>query len=204
METHGGADAKKRLKVLAADEDQKALEGIAAILEELGHDVTSFAVGVSEAADRIIGDEPDLAVVVLHDDDGHALDLIEEITEYASGPVIALLESEDPEFVQAAAKRGIYAYARPINPSTVQSAIEIAVRRHSEISTLTEQVDRLENALERRAIIERAKGILMERHSLGDRAAFEMLRTHARSHQRSVVELSRSVTEGHALLPPQR
>ena len=118
-----------------------------------------------------------------------------------TGPVIALLESEDPRFVGAAAERGIFAYVRPINPATVQSAIEIAVRRHAEIATLTEQVDRLENALERRAIIERAKGILMERHSLADRAAFEMLREHARSHSRSVVEIARSVEEGHALLP---
>ena len=59
----------------------------------------------------------------------------------------------------------------------------------------------LESALDRRALIERAKGILMERHRLDERAAFEMLRDHARSSNRTVLEIARSVLDGHALLP---
>jgi response regulator NasT len=62
-------------------------------------------------------------------------------------------------------------------------------------------VEQLEGALDRRAVIERAKGILMERHSLDERAAFEMLRTHARSSNRRLVDIARAVNEGHALLP---
>ena len=50
-------------------------------------------------------------------------------------------------------------------------------------------------------MIERAKGILMERHSVDERAAFELLRAKARSSSRSVVDLSRAVLDGHALLP---
>ena len=53
-------------------------------------------------------------------------------------------------------------------------------------------------------MIERAKGILMERHGIDERAAFEHLRDHARSQSRRVVDVARAVTEGHALLPPQR
>lgn len=204
VEQRPAAEPPKRgLRILAADEDREALSSISSILSELGHQVTSYAVGVQEAAAQIASSDPDLAVVVLHDDDEHALDLIDEISEYASGPVIALLESEDPEFVGAAAQRGVSAYARPVNPATVQSAIEIAVRRHAELSRLSDQVVSLEGALERRAVIERAKGILMERHSLPDRAAFELLRGHARRENRTVVEVARAVTEGHALLPPR-
>jgi response regulator NasT len=50
-------------------------------------------------------------------------------------------------------------------------------------------------------VIERAKGILMERHSVDDRAAFELLRDHARSGNRRVVDVAQAVLEGHALLP---
>jgi response regulator NasT len=66
------------------------------------------------------------------------------------------------------------------------------------------QVGQLESALERRATIERAKGILMERHGLGEREAFERLRNHARSHNQTVVAVAQTVAEGHALLrePP--
>ena len=57
------------------------------------------------------------------------------------------------------------------------------MRRWREHHELAEQVARLETALERRALIERAKGILMERHNVDERAAFERLREHARSTQ---------------------
>jgi AmiR/NasT family two-component response regulator len=189
------------LRVLAADEDADALRGIAAVLRELGHEVTEFAVGTSEVADAIAREDPDASVVVVHRDDEHALNLIEEIVSFSRGPVVALLDAEDPEFIRRAAGLGIHAYAQPITPDAVQGALEVAVRRHAEQTELTDAVDQLESALERRAVIERAKGILMERHSVDERAAFELLRSKARSSSRSVVDLSRAVLDGHALLP---
>jgi response regulator NasT len=191
----------KGLRVLAADEDERALEETAAVLRELGHQVSAFAVRTEVAADAIAREDPDLSVVVVHRDDEHALDLIDEIVSFSSGPVVALLESEDPDFVRDAADRGIHAYARPITAASVQGAVEVAMRRHAEHSKLTETVDQLEDALERRAVIERAKGVLMERHSVDERAAFELLRSQARSTSRPVIELARAVLEGHALLP---
>ena len=172
----------------------------AGVLGRLGHDVTATAVELAQVTEAIAREEPELSVVVVHRDDEHALDLIEEITAFAGGPVIALLAEEDAEFVRRAAERGIYAAVRDGDPQALQSAIEIALRRHAETVRLVEQVDRLESALERRAVIERAKGILMERHGLNDRDAFDRLRSHARSHNRTVVDVAGSVNEGHALL----
>jgi len=202
-EAEAGESAVRQvgLRVLTADEDQAALEAIADLLRGLGHEVTACAVSLQEAAQMIAREDPDLAVVVVHEDDAHALDLIEEIGEYSSGPVVALLDGEDPEFVRAAAERGIFAYAWPVTPETVQGAIEVAVRRHAETARLSTQVDQLEHAMERRGTIERAKGIVMERHGVDAREAFELLRSHARARSRSVVEVARSVDEGHGLLP---
>jgi len=192
------------LRVLLADKDEGALRIAAALVRDLGHEVAEMAVGVQAAAEVIARDDPDLSIVVVYDDDSYALDLIEEISEYARGPVIAMVEKEDPEFVSAAAERGIYAYAREGMADSIQSAIEVAVRRHDDTLRLVEQVQRLESALERRALIERAKGILMERHGVGEREAFDRLRDHARSRNRTVVDVAASVSEGHALLPKAR
>jgi len=190
------------LRVLATDEDRAALDRTAGILRELGHEVTSYAVGVQEAVEKVAEDEPDLAVVVLHDGVEHALGLIDELAEWASGPVVALIDADDPgDFVSAAAERGIDAIARPVTPESVRGAIEVAVLRHSERRALTEEVAQLEGALQRRALIERAKGILMERHGIGEREAFELLRKQARSTSRPLVELAQAVLDGHALLP---
>ncbi|WCB95720.1 putative transcriptional regulatory protein pdtaR [Baekduia alba] len=162
--------------------------------------MTATAVDLAQVTEAIAREEPELSVVVVHRDDEHALDLVEEIEAFASGPVIALLSVEDAEFVRRAAERGIYAAVRDGDPEAIQSAIEIATRRHAETTRLAEQVDRLETALERRAVIERAKGIVMERHGLTDREAFDRLRAHARSNNRTVVDVARAVNDGHALL----
>jgi AmiR/NasT family two-component response regulator len=167
------------LRVLVADEDYEALDHLAKLLTELGHTVVARAIGVGELSLQINEDEPDIALVKLHDDDEHALDLIDEIVQDANCAVIALMEVPEPEFIARAAKSGIYA----------------------DVEKLSEEVDQLEGALGRRAVIERAKGILMERHSIDERSAFELLRVHARSNNRKLVEVAGAISDGHLLLP---
>jgi AmiR/NasT family two-component response regulator len=181
------------LRVLVADEDTRALDGVAAILRGLGHDVVARATSPAGVAAAIAEDRPQVAMVKLHGDDEHALDLIEELIEGGGCPVVALLDSEDPEFVARAAERGVIAYARPVEAESVRSALEIAVRRFAELADLGEAIDELEHAIARRATIERAKGILMERHGISDREAFEMLRSAARSNNRRVHDVAREV-----------
>jgi len=189
------------LHVLAADEDEGALQRTVELLRVLGHDVVGRAVTLGEVGSQISAEQPDMAVVHVHDDDEHALDLIAEITEAAGRPVIAIVDDPPPAFVRRAAERGIFAYAQPEDARDLQGAIEVAMRRHHETLELTRQVDRLESALERRAVIERAKGILMERHGKDETAAFAMLREQARRSNRTVIDLSRAIVDGHPLLP---
>jgi response regulator NasT len=194
-------DGTRHLRVLIADEDKDALDRLAQVLEQLGHEVAPYVVSVSEAVELIGTEDPDLAIVVVHQDDEHALALISETVEYASGPVIAQTRNGDVDFVAQAAERGISAWIESTTPEVVQGAIEVALRRYDETARLQVKVDQLESALERRALIERAKGILMERHELDERGAFELMRDHARAQSRRVVDVARAVTDGHALLP---
>ena len=189
------------LRVLIADENEAALRGLHDVLSQLGHEVTPYAVSVHEALELIAKEDPQVAIVVVHNDDDHALALIAEAVEYASGPVIAQMPDADVDFLARAAEAGIAAYAESMDPESIQGAIEVAVRRHRETMRLNEKVEQLESALERRGVIERAKGILMERHSVGERDAFELLRDHARASGRRVVDVAQSVLDGHALLP---
>jgi AmiR/NasT family two-component response regulator len=201
MPTTRGSSTGRHLRVLIADEDPDALQHLGSVLEELGHEVTPYGVSVADAIELISTEDPDLAIVVVHKDDEHALALIQETVEYASGPVIAQTRDGDVEFVARAAERGISAWIESTTPEIVQGAIEVALRRYEEASQLQVKVDQLETALERKAVIERAKGIVMERHGVDERAAFEMLRDHARAQSRRVVDVAVSVVDGHALLP---
>src|ERR687894_312357 len=197
-----GTEPERHLRVLLADESEDALTELCRVVEGLGHDVMPYAVSVHEAAELIAREDPDLACVMVHQDDDHALALISEVVEFHTGPVIAVLREADVEFVARAAEHGISAYIPDLTPSpeVVQGAIEVALRRYRENEDLSAKVTQLQTALDRRTTIERAKGILMERHRIDDREAFALLRDHARAQQRRVIEVAESVTEGHALL----
>ena len=197
--------SERNLRVLLADEDKSALERLAGVLDGLGHEVVPFAVSVQEAIDLIAREDPDLAIVVVHHDDQHGLALIGETVEFASGPVIVHLRAGDGlDVVARAADLGIAAYLDSSEPQDVQATIEVALRRYREEERLSRKIDQLETALARRATIERAKGILMERHQLDEREAFERLREHARAGSRRVVDVAQAVLDGHALLPGSR
>ena len=196
---------EKHLRILLANDRKEELRELGQVLESLGHEVTPFAVSVREAAELIAREDPDLAFVIFDGDDAHGLALISETVEFASGPVLVTVrEAESAQTVAKAAEMGIAGYVDSWAPQDLQGAIDVALARHREERRLNEKVDQLESALERRAVIERAKGILMERHSADDRAAFELLRDHARSGGRRVVDVAQSVLDGHALLPKSR
>src|SRR5215207_11092407 len=196
--------SEKNLRILLANERKEDLRVLGDVLDGLGHEVTPFAVSVAEAAELIAREEPDLAFVVLDGDDEHGLALIAETVTFASGPVLVTVrDAESPDTIARAADMGIMGYVDSWAPDDVQGAIDVAVRRHREEQRLSEKVAQLESALDRRIVIERAKGILMERHRLNDRGSFELLREHARSSSRRVVDVAQTVLDGHALLPPK-
>ena len=130
----------------------------------------------------------------LGESSAHALGLIEKIADEAACPVVALIHSPDPSFLREASKRGVYAYITDADNEHWQSSIDIVLRRFGDYRDL-------EGAFGRRAVTERAKGILMERHSVDEATAFEMLRGRARAANRKLVDVASAVVNGHLLLP---
>jgi response regulator NasT len=160
----------------------------------LGHEVIAREVDVSDVGAVTARERPDVALVGLGDSSDHALELIEQIVQEDACPVIALIHSPDAGFVREASKRGVFAYITDADALDWQSSIDIVLRRFTEYHDL-------EGAFGRRAVTERAKGILMERHSVTQDAAFEMLRDHSRTTNRKLVDVADAIVDGHALLP---
>jgi AmiR/NasT family two-component response regulator len=198
-----GETPRRGLRVLVADEDREALDRLSVALEGCGHAVIGEVVTIHEVADLIAQHDPDVSIVVVHDDLQHALQLISETVAFASGPVTLVVDDPEPAFVAEAAERGVHGLARK-DATDIQSAIEIALRRHAEAEALAEKVDQLETALARRAMIERAKGVLMERHGLDELTAFERLRHEARNRSIQIVKLAAEVAgEPSSASPPR-
>jgi response regulator NasT len=109
--------------------------------------------------------------------------------------VIAILHAGDPAYVHEAAKRGVFAYIIDGTPDELQSAIDITLQRFAEYQSL-------QGAFGRRALIEQAKGILMERYSTNADRAFEMLRDHSQHNGRKLSDVAAAIVESHLLLAP--
>jgi len=186
-------ELRRPLRILIANERKDRLARIAAIVTRLGHEVISRELEVREVAAATEREHPDLAFVGLGVSGEHALDMISEIVREASCPVIALLEADDPVWVNEAAKRGIFAYIVDGRAEEMQSAIDITLRRYAEYSNL-------EGAFARRAVIERAKGIMMSRQEIDEQRAFELLRSQSQRTGRKLYDIAEAVVESHLLL----
>jgi AmiR/NasT family two-component response regulator len=186
----------QHLRVLIANEGQERLAVIAPLVSSLGHEVIAREIRANDVGDLTHRIQPDVALVGVGNDVPHALQLIDAIVKESACPVIAILTASDDGFVREAAKLGVFAYIVDDDPATWQNMMEIVLRRFAEYQSL-------EGAFGRRAIIERAKGILMERHKIREAAAFSLIRDEARRSNRRVVDVAEALLDGHALLPPR-
>lgn len=186
----------EHLRILIANERRDRLALVAPIVVALGHEVIAREIEVQDVGAVTARERPDVALVGLGQSSNHALELIDKIVREAACPVIVLLHSPDPGFVKEASKRGVFAHISDVDVDDWPSSIDIVLRRFAEYQAL-------KGAFGRRALIERAKGILMERHSIDEDRAFEMLRSQSRAANRKLIDLAGAVVDGHRLLPKQ-
>lgn len=203
METHHGVSevrmpstedvySIKPLRVLIANQRRDRLATVQRVVESLGHHVITPQIEVEDVGEFTRVEKPDVAIVGLGESTQHALDLIERIVHEAVCPVVTLLHKPDQEFVADAARRGVFAYATDDESAEEwQIAIEIALRRFA-------QLHDLEDAFAKRAITERAKGILIERHSVREFEALQMLRDRAVQDSSTLVEAAEAILHGSA------
>jgi AmiR/NasT family two-component response regulator len=190
------SEAAQHLLIMIAHERADRLAQVTQVVTGLGHEVIERHIGIIDVGRATIEARPDVAIVIVgSDSEPQALRSIDTIVKEAACPVIAILDVQDRAFINEAAKRGIFAYiADGKDPEELQSSIDIVLRRFAEYHAL-------EGAFGRRAVTERAKGILMERHGIDEQAAFSMLRDHARRNNRKMVDVAEEIVSAHQLLP---
>jgi AmiR/NasT family two-component response regulator len=189
------AEPQTPLRVLVADGRPARLDEITRAVASLGHEVIPRQGDLNEIGSITAAERPDVAMVIVGDQSDQALKLIGRIVHEASCPVIAILDVQDRTFIREAAKRGLFAYiAGGDDLEELQSSIDIVLRRFAEYHDL-------EGAFSRRAVTERAKGILMERHGVDEQEAFSLLREESRRTNRKIIDVAEAVVTSHRLLP---
>jgi response regulator NasT len=188
-------DVQRRLRVLIADGTAERLSEVTKAVIVLGHDVVGTGSSLETVGQATAAELPDLALVIVGERSDQALDLIKRIVAEAACPVIAILDVQDRAFIDRAARLGIFSYLAHVDdPQEMQSAMDISLQRFAEYHAL-------EGAFGRRAVTERAKGILMERHRIDEQQAFHLIREEARRTNAKMVDVAMSILSSYRLLP---
>jgi response regulator NasT len=183
-------------RIVVAGEPCPYSDELSSALVRLGNLVLFRELRPESAAGTLELIAPELVVVVAGTDRGPALQLIGAARHAGRLPVVAAIERPDAEWTVSAVAAGASAAVVGRSLETLRAAVHAACERFDELR-------RLEAAFERRAVIERAKGVLMATRGIAGEDAFALLRDHSRRTNCKLVEVADAVLKSHQLLGRQ-
>ena len=196
------------LRVLIVEDDTLVGLGLKSTVTRLGHRVTALASTSQEASAAFAADPPDLVLLDLRlgsslQGEAEGLQLAHDLSAVQRTPIIVITAYSDPELIRLASDAGVFAYlVKPVTPETLAAQIQIALTRAREAETLRSENASLTDALETRKLVEKAKGILMQRLGLPEPEAHRHLQLESQKRRIPLKELATKVIESNDLLTP--
>lgn len=179
--------------VIADDESIIRLD-IRKVLEDAGHTVVGEASDGVTAVDLARKLKPDIVVMDIKMPQMDGLDAAKAITDEGIAPVVLLTAYSEHDLLVRAREAGVFGYlVKPFKESDLAPAMEVAVARFEQMKALEEQVGSLEERLETRKSVERAKGILMKQHGLNESEAFRRIQTQSMNTRKSMKEIAEAI-----------
>ena len=191
---------KSRTRILIADDDAIRLMSLRAQLEALGMEVVGEATTGRDAVAVARHAEPDLAILDIKMPEMDGIEAARAITAARPIPIILLTAYTDPALVERAAAAGVFAYlVKPVAEEDLLPAVLTARARFGEFQELRKELATLSEALEARKVIERAKGILMDRLRVSEAEAFRRMQVQSQRENKRLVEIARAVITAFAV-----
>ncbi len=152
-----------RARIVVAEDEAIIRMDLKEMLEEEGFEVVGEAADGRKAVELVRNLHPDLAILDIKMPQLDGIRAAEIITRERLSAVLVLTAFSQRDLAAQAAQAGAMAYlVKPFQKSDLIPAIEVALRRHDHVNRLQSEVDGLEDQLETRKLVERAKGRLME------------------------------------------
>jgi AmiR/NasT family two-component response regulator len=194
------------MRVLVAEDDPLIALGLCERLRSLGHEPIGPASDGEQAIELARASQPDL---YLFDIEMPNLDGLNAAIQLAGDglrrPVVVVTGVDDPSLIERSIASGVSAYlTKPIDSRELQAAMALAAARHDEFQALEAEVDRAQQALEDRKLVERAKGLLMSALNLSEQDAFRRLQLTARERNLRLADVAARIVEQQSLLEPKR
>ena len=194
------------MRVLIAEDDPLIALALAERVRMLGHEALGPARSGEEAVALAHAEAPDLYLFDVEMPKLDGLDAAAQLArEGLRRPVVVVTGVDDATLIERAIACGVGAYlTKPVDTRGLQAAIELAAARYDEFVRLEAEVDRAQQALENRKLVERAKGLLMSALELSEQDAFRRLQVTARERNMKLVDVATRIVEQQDVLAPKR
>lgn len=190
----------ERTRVIIADDESLIRMDLREMLTNLGYLVVG-EVGDGQSAVNLAKElRPDILIMDIKMPDMDGIEAAKILTEERVAPVLLLSAYSQQELVQRAQKAGVAGYlVKPFRESDLAPAIEVALARFSEFRVLEREVDNLQDALETRKAVDRAKGILMDTQGLSEDEAFRKIQKMSMNNRKSMRTVADAIILAHQI-----
>jgi response regulator NasT len=186
-----------KLRVLVIDDQAQRYEAIARAIEAAGDQV------VARVADRstdlqatVQAASPDVVIIDIESPDRDTLEDMRRISHEQHRPIVMFVDEARPDSIRRAIQAGVAAYVvKGASPERVRAVLDVAIARFHEERALRDQLAEALSSLEERKVVDRAKGILMQRRSLSEPEAYQLLRKTAMDRSMRLVDVARRLVE---------
>jgi two-component system, response regulator PdtaR len=185
------------VRVVIAEDEAIIRLDLKETLEEEGYDVVG-ETGRGDEAVRLVQDlTPDIAILDIKMPGLDGLSAAREIAKDRGAAVLILTAFSQRDLIEQARDAGALAYlVKPFQRSELIPAVEVALGRFQEMKALESEVKGLEDQLETRRLVDRAKGLLMDKHGLSENDAFSFIQKTAMSERTTMKSIAQQVIEG--------
>jgi AmiR/NasT family two-component response regulator len=189
------------LRILVAEDEALTRTILRARLEKLGHQVVAEVENGVQAVEAARTHKPDAIIMDIRMPEMDGIEAARQIVTERPCAILFLTAFSEDNLVEQAGEAGALAYLmKPFRKEDLSPAIEVAVRRFRQIQNQASEINDLKETLETRKLIDRAKGILMDRHSLTEDEAFKRIHFQARNQNKKMREIAQSIITASELI----
>lgn len=180
------------LRVMLVDRDPARAAILEQALTEAGHRVIARIHDDSHLAAEVDRHQPDVIIIDMETPGRDTLEQMRDISREHPRPIILFSDKRDTDYIHQAVQAGVSAYVVDgLSRERVMPIVEVAVARFREFQALRRELDETRTRLADRKLIEKAKGLLMQKKGMSEDEAYQFLRRTAMSRNARLAEVAR-------------